>query len=87
MDNQQLHSYSLREQSSAQKALCTICSGRWERCLHIGGREGQAALNPVLNNLASFLNYSTHGRSTKSRNRNNKELICLKPIRFYTHST
>ena len=57
-----------------------------ERCLHIGGREGQAALNPVLNKLASILNYSTHGRDTKSSNRNNKKLICLKLIQFYTHS-
>ena len=50
---------------------------------HIGGREGQAALNPVLNKLAFFLNYSTHGHGTRSRNRNNKELICLKLIRLY----
>ena len=51
----QLHSYSLQEQSSGLKTL-TICSGCWERCLHMGGREGQAALNPMLNKLASFLN-------------------------------
>ena len=35
----------------------------------------------MLNKLASFFNYSIHGRGTKPRNMNNeKELICLKLI-------
>ena len=53
----------------------TICSEPWEMCLHIVGREDQAALNPVFNKRASFLNCSTHSRGYKSRNRNNIELV------------
>ena len=43
--------------------------------------------NPMINKLASFLRYSTHGQGSISRNRNNKEQICLKPIRFKIHFT
>ena len=52
------HAYRLGLQSSAQKDLCSICRERWERCLHIGGKEGQVDLNPMLNYLESFLNYN-----------------------------
>ena len=36
-------------------ALCTLYMWALSKALHIGGREGQAAMNPVLHWLTSYL--------------------------------
>ena len=54
-----------------EKGVCTY-----------GGREGQVALEPCAQLANLLFNYRTNGQGTKSRNRNNKELICLILVQF-----
>ena len=68
------------------KALCTICSGCWEKCLHIWREWRSSGLEPHAQFASLHLNYSSHCWGTKSRNRNNKKLLCLIQIRVYIHS-